>query len=217
MQQRFKGFVCVLMLTLMAVGTVHAKDHARAASELSELLSDYSTYQASFTQFVTDGRGDRVQQTEGQLKAKRPGRFYWHTDAPMEQIIVARGDEVKVYDPDLLQVTVYPMDEQLSSTPALLLSGEVVDLEKSFHITRESDDEGGEKFILEPLDQDALFLELIMEFQDGVLREMRLHDSLDQHSRLRFRDIELNETIDDSVFELDIPDGVDVIRNPEHG
>ncbi len=213
--QQLKAFVFVLML--VAASVVQAGNQEQAARELSGLLSDYSTYQASFTQFVTDGRGDRVQQTEGKIKAKRPGRFYWHTDPPMEQVIVTRGDEVEVYDPDLLQVTVYPMDEQLSSTPALLLSGEVVDLEKSFHITHEKSEDNGERFILEPVDQDALFLELIMEFQDGVLREMRLHDSLDQHSRLRFRDIELNESIDDSVFELDIPEGVDVIRNPEQG
>jgi len=204
----------IVMIALFLAFVVPAQADSKAEAEkLSELLSDYRTYQASFSQYVTDPSGERVQETHGELKARRPGNFFWHAEPPMEQKIVTSGDEVKVYDPDLLQVTIYPMDERLSSTPALLLSGEVVDLEKSFHIKHEKENEDKERFVLEPIDQDSLFLELIMEFDEGVLRQMRLHDSLDQHSRLVFNDIVLNEDIDDDVFDLEIPDGVDVLRN----
>lgn len=204
-----------VLLLLMVACTVNGDEQAQATRELTGLLSDYTTFQASFTQFVTDGRGDRVQKSQGEMKAKRPGRFYWHTEPPMEQVIVTRGDEVTVYDPDLLQATVYPLDEQVSSTPALLLSGEVMDLEANFNITEDRGEEPMRRFVLEPRDQDSLFLELILDFRDGVLQEMRLHDSLDQHSRVQFRDIRLNESIDETRFELDLPDNVDVIRNPE--
>ncbi|TDT41530.1 outer membrane lipoprotein carrier protein [Halospina denitrificans] len=208
MPMRILLAVLALLLSVTAQGS-GAKNNAEA---LSEMLSGYESYQADFTQTVTTDEGERIQESTGQVKARRGGDFYWHTDPPLEQTIVTAGDEVQVYDPDLLQMTVYPLEDRIASTPALLLSGEVVDLASSFKIRRQ-DEEERKVFILEPRDKDTLFLELAMVFKDGVLREMRLHDSLDQHSRLRFEEVVLNESIDDERFELDVPDNVDVIRN----
>ncbi|MGM0451469.1 MAG: outer membrane lipoprotein chaperone LolA [Pseudomonadota bacterium] len=188
-----------------------------AAEVLSKRLSDYKSYQADFEQTVESPDGERIQKTTGELSARRGGDFFWHADPPMEQKIVTAGDEVRVYDPDLRQVTVYPLEDRIASTPALLLSGEVEDLAGTFRIRRETTDEG-ERFILEPRDEDTLFLELSMRFDDeGVLRAMRLHDSLDQRSDLEFKDVVLNESIPDDRFELDAPDDVDVIRNEGNG
>lgn len=207
MPMRTMVAMLALLLSLTAQGS--ARENAEA---LSEMLSDYESYQADFTQTVTTDDGERIQESTGQVKARRGGDFYWKTEPPLEQTIVTAGDEVKVYDPDLMQVTVYPMKERIASTPALLLSGEVVDLASSFEIQRESGQEQ-DVFVLEPSDEDTLFIELEMVFEDDVLREMRLHDSLDQHSKLRFDNVVLNEAIEDDRFELDIPDDVDVIRN----
>lgn len=200
------------VLALLLSLSVQASDTEENAEALSEKLSDYESYQADFTQTVTADDGERIQESTGELKARRGGDFFWKTDPPLKQTIVTAGDEVKVYDPDLMQVTIYPLEDRIASTPALLLSGEVVDLASSFEISRESGEEQ-DVFVLEPVDDDTLFIELEMVFEDDVLREMRLHDSLDQHSKLRFDDVVLNESIDDDHFELDTPDDVDVIRN----
>lgn len=185
---------------------------AKAAEALRERLSGYTTFQASFTQFMADGRGDQVQESRGKLKARRPGYFYWRTEPPLEQVIVSDGEKVTVYDPDLMQATVYPMEKQLSATPALLLSGEVKDLAESFDITHEQISEDKERFTLEPVQADSLFLELKLIFVDGVLDEMRLYDAMDQLSVLMFNDVVLNETVEDDIFTLDLDDSVDVIR-----
>lgn len=188
-----------------------------AAAKLSKRLSEYRSYQADFEQTVRSPDEERLQKTEGELSARRGGDFFWHADPPMEQKIVTDGDKVRVYDPDLRQVTVYPLEKRIASTPALLLSGEVDDLAETFRIRRETEGDG-ETFILEPRDEDTLFLELRIRFdEDGVLRGMELHDSLDQRSDLRFRNVELNESIPEDRFELDVPDGVDVIRNEGGG
>ena len=188
-----------------------------AAKLLSKRLSDYQSYQAEFEQTVQSAGGDRIQKTTGEISARRGGDFFWHTDPPVEQTIVTSGDKVRVYDPDLRQITVYPLEDRIASTPALLLSGEVGDLAETFRIRREATNEG-ERFILEPRDKDTLFLELSMRFdEEGVLRGMQLHDSLDQRSDLRFRKVVLNESIRDDRFTLDAPDDVDVIRNEGTG
>jgi len=207
----------VMTLLLFVAGSLQAngKDSVDHAAALSEQLAEYSSFQASFTQYLVDGSGSRVQESKGELKARRPGYFYWRTDPPMEQVIVADGKEVTVYDPDLLQASVYAMEQQLSSTPALLLSGEVLDLDESFTIRHEKIDDRSEQFTLIPKQPDSLFLELRLLFVDGVLDEMRLHDSLEQRSVLMFDDVVLNEEIDDDAFELEFGDEVDVIREQD--
>lgn len=209
----FKRTPSLLLLLLLTVSLpVAANGNEDQAAALSDRLSDYSTFQASFTQYLADSRGEKVQETKGELKARRPGYFYWRTEQPMEQVIVSDGKEVTVYDPDLLQATVYPMDQQLSATPALLLSGEVGDLAESFTIQHEKVNSTTERFTLEPRQPDSMFLELRLLFVDGVLDEMRLFDAMEQLSVLMFDDVVLNEDIADERFTIDLDDSVDVIR-----
>lgn len=188
-----------------------AQDNA-SAEQLADELRNYRTYQADFVQTVTDAQGNKVQETRGKLKAKRPGLFYWETSEPMSQYIVADGEKVEVYDPDLEQVTIHPLDEQIASTPALLLSGEVDNLQETYQVRSRSFGDKTMEYTLEPRSDDSLFLSLTMTFYSGELQEMRLNDSLDQRSVLRFDNIEINEDIPDSRFELDYPEDVDVIQ-----
>lgn len=45
------------------------------------------------------------------------------------------GETVEVYDPDLEQVTIHNLDDRVQSTPALLLSGEVDNLEETYKVS----------------------------------------------------------------------------------
>ncbi|MEQ6884949.1 outer membrane lipoprotein chaperone LolA [Salicola sp. Rm-C-2C1-2] len=210
--------ITLMTLCLAAAPALAQSVGAGGAAELlSKRLSDYQSYQADFEQTVQRPDGERLQRTTGQLSARRGGDFFWYTDPPMEQKIVTAGDQVRVYDPDLRQVTIYPLEDRIASTPALLLSGEVGNLAETFRVRHEKEGDG-ERFILKPREQGALFLKLSMRFDEaGVLRQMQLHDSLDQLSKLQFRNVVLNETVPDDRFELDAPDDVDVIRNKANG
>lgn len=207
----FKGFT-VILASLLAIGSVHAQGKS-AAEELTNLLQGYQTYQADFMQQVRSEQGQSIQEGRGELKAKRGGLFYWHIQPPMEQYIVADGEQVEVYDPDLEQVTIYPMDDKLTATPALLLSGNVEGLDESYRISQVSIEGNGHGFMLEPKDADSLFVSLTLLFDRKVLQEMRLKDSLGQSSLLQFSNVEINKEISDAAFTLEYPASVDIIRN----
>ncbi|WP_148862658.1 outer membrane lipoprotein chaperone LolA [Marinobacter fonticola] len=211
MNKILSRFIGVIALSF-ALASMSWADTA-ATQALAEKLKQYRSYQAEFIQVVVDGSGSKVQESRGQLKAKRPGMFFWKSESPFAQIIVADGEKVEVYDPDLEQVTVKPMDEQMTSTPALLLSGQVDHLEEAYRVTRPDGASMGEEFILEPKNPDSLFLSLRLRFRDGVLSEMRLRDSLDQVSVLSFQSVKVNEPVASDVFDIDYPDSVDVITS----
>lgn len=195
--------------------TCNAWADTPASDRLTKRLQDYRTYEASFIQYVVDKTGQRIQEMRGELRAKRPGLFYWHTQPPLEQMIVADGREVKVYDPDLEQVTIQPMDNRISATPALLLSGNVSGLDEAYDVTLRTMDKRVEEYVLRPRNPDSLFVSLSLWFENGVLKEMRLQDSLEQRSTLGFHDVSINKAVSDDAFTLNVPEGVDVIRSDQ--
>ncbi|OHY82708.1 outer membrane lipoprotein chaperone LolA [Marinobacter sp. AC-23] len=200
-------------VALLFSSSLMAADKDGSADELASVLTSYETYQADFIQIVVNENGGKVQETRGSLKAKRPGLFYWETHAPMSQFIVSDGDKVEVYDPDLEQVTVHKLDDRVQSTPALLLSGEVGNLEETYRVSSRQVSDDVREFTLEPKSEDSLFVSLQLKFFKNELQEMRMQDSLSQLSVLSFDHIQLNETVDKSAFTLEYPGDVDIIRD----
>ncbi|SFQ10811.1 outer membrane lipoprotein chaperone LolA [Pseudomonas borbori] len=202
----------MLLLAALSISSVSAlADEDASAQRLTVLLSQAQTISARFSQLTLDGSGTQLQETAGQLVLKRPGLFRWHTDAPMEQLLVSNGEKVWLYDPDLEQVTIQTLDKRLTHTPALLLSGDVSEIQENFAISHQ---EGGNvvDFMLKPKSKDTLFDSLRLSFRSGVLNDMQLIDSIGQRTNILFLSVKMNEAVDDSLFSFEIPEGADVIQ-----
>ncbi|AMD01723.1 outer membrane lipoprotein chaperone LolA [Halomonas chromatireducens] len=185
---------------------------SEGADRLATMLEPLETYQASFEQQILDGSGQRLQQANGTMWLSRPGKFRWEVDAPYQQEVISDGSEVYLYDPDLEQVTVQALDQRVTHTPALLLSGSASELTENYDVTRQQQG-SNEVFRLVPKSPDTLFEELEMTFRGEELRGLEMTDSTGQRTAIEFRDVRLNQSIDDSRFTFDIPDGTDVIRD----
>ena len=197
---------CVLAMPTMAADT----DQESAAKRLNELLSAANTMSATFSQMTLSSNGSSLQETTGQVTLQRPGMFRWHTDAPLEQVLVSNGKKIWLYDPDLEQVTIQALDQRLTHTPALLLSGDVSTLSENFSISWQ---EGStvDDFVLSPKASDTMFETLRLSFRDGVINDMQLNDPIGQPTNILFQGVKLNEPVDAGQFNFTIPEGVDVI------
>lgn len=208
---RFLGAVLLSGAVLMPVAHAASSEQQAAADKLSELLSRTETLSGRFSQLTLDSTGTQLQEATGQMALQRPGLLRWHTDPPLEQLLVSNGEKVWLYDPDLLQVTVQQMDQRLTHTPALLLSGDVSKISENFTITYQ---EGGPvvDFILIPTAKDTLFDTLRLSFRNGVINDMQLLDAVGQRTNILFMGVTINEQIDASEFVFEAPAGVDVIE-----
>lgn len=208
---RFLGAVLLSGAVLMPVAHAASSEQQAAADKLSELLSRTETLSGRFSQLTLDSTGTQLQEATGQMALQRPGLLRWHTDPPLEQLLVSSGEKVWLYDPDLLQVTVQQMDQRLTHTPALLLSGDVSKISENFTITYQ---EGGPvvDFILIPTAKDTLFDTLRLSFRNGVINDMQLLDAVGQRTNILFMGVTINEQIDASEFVFEAPAGVDVIE-----
>jgi len=196
---------------IMALFSLPLSATEQAAAELSELLSKAQTLRGGFTQLTLSASGTRLQEVKGQMALKRPGMFNWHTDAPLEQLLVSNGETVWLYDPDLEQVTVQKLDERLTHTPALLLSGDVSKISEHFDITVQEDGDQ-RRFILKPKGADSLFDSLQLSFRRDLISEMQLIDNSGQRTSIHFTGVQMNRVLIGTTFEFDIPPATDVIE-----
>lgn len=199
-------FASALLFTLLPV---HA-DQAASTQRLTGLLQKAETLTGRFSQLSLDGTGTQLQETSGEMTLKRPGQFRWHTDEPMEQLLVSDGKKVWLYDPDLEQVTIQTLDQRLTHTPALLLSGDVSTISENFEVSHK---EAGEvvDFTLKPKANDTLFDSLRLSFRGGVINDMQLIDSVGQRTNILFHGVKMNQPLKPGLFIFEIPEGTDVI------
>ncbi|WP_207062197.1 outer membrane lipoprotein chaperone LolA [Motiliproteus sp. SC1-56] len=197
-------------LGLLALLWAGAASGATPAENLNRLLSGFESLSADFEQLVLDSSETRLQESRGQVSLQRPGRFRWRTEAPFPQLLVSDGEQLWLYDEDLEQVTQQSLDQRLTNTPALLLSGDLSALDNAFDIQGPAEGESG-VFSLRPRDDSAQFVVMRLYLEAGVPREMQLEDSLGQKTSLLFDNVELNPPLSAEVFTFEVPPGVDLI------
>ena len=138
------------------------------------------------------------------------GKFYWETTAPSKQTIATTGKTVWIYDPDLQQAVRQSLDEQVSNTPALLLSGNTNQIMQSYRVTQPN--KGKTYYKLYPKASDGVFESLTISFGANKAPSlMILEDSLGQTTYINFSNVKVNASIPASTFNFTPPKGTDII------
>ena len=196
----------LFLLAALAAGLAHAS----AVERFKSFVRDTQSARADFEQVVHDKSGRRVQETRGRFVFRRPGRFRWVYELPVDQLIVGDGERVWIYDRGLEQVTVRKLAGALGSTPAALLAGSA-DIEKAFELSDAGAEGGLEWLQARPREPEAGFERIRVGFDPEGLRAMELTDHFGQTTRLRFSNLERNPAIDPGAFRFEPPPGVDVL------
>lgn len=181
-----------------------------AADLIADYFSGLDSFQSSFTQTVTDSNGEQLQDAQGRVWIQRPGRFRWDYQTPYRQLIVADGEHLWTYDADLEQATVEPVDEALSSTPAMLLSG-FRPLGEVMRWAETGKRDGKTWYRLDPKQQDTAVEEVHIAFDAGQLAIIEVRDGFGNYTRIGFSDITRNQSIDPDRFRIQLPPGTDII------
>lgn len=181
-----------------------------ASSALSARLRALKTLSTEFTQ-TTHSRGAPDKVLTGRLLARKPGQFRWEVKQPFAQLIVADGNSVFIYDPDLAQLMIRPLGEAWGETPALLFTGDANTLAKQFSV-RQSQNGAITTFHLSPRAKDSLFTELNLSFKGDLPQSMVLLDASNQRTEVAFFKAKRNVTLSDERFTFTPPAGTDIIR-----
>ena len=180
-----------------------------AGQRLNVALKQMDNLSTEFKQTLLDEDKNVVQQSSGTLALQRPGKFAWHYTEPFEQRIIADGSELWIYDVELDQVTVKPMDQGLANAPIMILMKQT-DISEQFEIS----EVGQRKFLywveLLPHAGDLEYTHIYIGIDDDSVRAMELQDQFGQSTQIVFENLRVDVVHDPAIFRFVPPPGVDV-------
>jgi outer membrane lipoprotein carrier protein len=198
----------ILIAAALLVGSAAAR--ADSVDTLREFVRDVKSGRAAFTQVVTSTDGARKKTSSGQFEFMRPNRFRFGYMKPFEQLIVADGVKVWIYDTDLNQASSRRIAQALGSTPAALLAGGSLDNE--FTLSAQPPKDGLDWALATPKAKDGPFQSMRVGFKGKELAAVEITDGFGQRSLLQFSRFEPNAALDEQRFRFTPPAGADVIE-----
>jgi chaperone LolA len=200
---------CFRLISLIAI-VMPLQVLGGAIEELQSFVNQSVSGQASFVQRVYDSTGALVQESSGDLRFSRPGKFKWHYFEPYEQLLVGDGDFLWVYDLDLMQVTRVSLDQALGSSPAALLYGSE-DIDSYFGLEALNSDGNLLRVRVIPYEESGLFERIEIGLTASIVRNMTLYDYFGQKTVIEFGQFSIPSNFNDDEFKFEVPDNVDLV------
>ena len=197
-------YVIVFGWLLLSLGAT-----ASPIESLARLLEPYRTFSADFQQSTLDSKGASITEMTGALAIASESIFYWKTNPPFSQVIVADGEVLWVFDQDLYQVQVRPLDDTMTASPAAILSGDLDVLGSSFQVTEERTGTIA-VYALEPRATDEVTRQIVLRFDGARLLDLSIEDALGNRSLVSLTEVKYGKP-SSALFKFIPPEGADVI------
>ena len=220
--RRTRQIVWALLLASALVATASIQWGSAAETNSAEPVVDalQRTYDAT-VDFVADFRQEtevktlgRSLKASGKLSFKRPGKMLWNYDTPKGQFVLADGKHLFFYQPEQNQVIKSPLKNAFrGDIPLSFLLG-LGNLKKDFNATLKASDESQNVLRLEPKGEAGGYSEILI----GVSKSssdilwVSVRDAASNLTTLRFSGMRKGVGIKDSLFQVQIPNGADVVE-----
>ena len=186
--------------------------NAGARDDLNAFTKGLKGLDGQFSQQVFDARGKQKERASGRVAVSAPRLFRWEYLKPHRQLIVADGEKVWIYEPDLQQATVKPQGEEERNSPLVALF-DPRRLAQQFDLSEEaSSSEGLQWLTLTPkADAPANFQMARLGFDGGGLARMQVLDLVGQKTEVSFQGWKRNPAFAAGTFAFTPGKDVDVV------
>ena len=204
---RMRYWLAALAIATTLAGTAFAG----ARDDLAAFTRGLKGLDGRFEQKLYDLDGRVKETSTGRVALSAPRMFRWEYATPYEQLIVADGSKVWVFDPDLDQVTVRAQGPEEQNSPLAALV-DPAKMERDYNVRDGGDADGLTWLLLSPRDSgQASFSSARLGFRGQALVRMEVVDTLGQRSELVFSGWKRNPAFDKATFRFVPPAGVDVV------
>lgn len=201
------------LLLALATGTAQAG----AREQFDAFTRKLQGLSGRFEQQVFDARGVEKESSRGNVQLRSPRQFRWEYEAPFPQLILADGDHVWVYDPDLEQATVRIQSHEEAESPLAALI-DPAELDRQFKVREGGRSEGLEWLELRPRKPESGAFDLArLGFSSTGLARMEMTDSLGQRTLVRFGDWNRNPVFGPRHFVFERRDDIDIVGTMAEG
>ncbi len=185
---------------------------AGARDELVRFTSGLKGLEGQFSQQVFDANGRAKEKSSGTVAVAAPRLFRWEYTKPFAQLIVADGQKVWIYEPDLEQATVKPQGEEERNSPLVALF-DPARLDRQFDVSEEATTSDGLQWLtLTPkVDAETNFQMARLGFDAQGLARMQVLDLVGQKTEISFQGWKRNPAFAATTFRFTPGPGVDVV------
>lgn len=188
-----------------------ANAFAGARGDLDAFTRDLKGLDGQFTQTVYDVNGMLKETSSGRVALSAPRLFRWEYAKPYEQLVIADGSKVWVYDPDLAQATVRAQGAEEQNSPLATLI-DPARLDRDFNVAETGSRDGLDWLELTPKQEDdATFQRARLGFDANGLAKMQVVDMLGQRTEISFSGWKKNPAFAKGTFSFTPAEGVDVV------
>lgn len=183
------------------------------AHPLQAYVNKLKTFSAQFEQITPESDLYRSPSKTGVFELHRPGHLVWEYQQPEQQTILIDGVDLWVYDQDLDQLTIRPLEEIQADIPiSWLLFDEKI--EQRFDILTAGQRNGADWYNLQPKEA-TYFQSVEVAIKDGQMTEVWMYAGPDDITKVTFSAIQTNQPLSADSFKLKVPEGTDVIGRPQ--
>ncbi len=188
-----------------------------ADAVVDRLQKNYDTtsdFVAEFRQETEVKTLNRSLKAAGKLSFKRPGKMLWRYDKPKDQFVLTDGEFLYFYQPEQNQIIKSPLKNAFrTDIPLSFLLG-LGNLKKDFNAS------------LHAIEENQYILRLESKGDAGGYSDIRLgvrkhtadiawvsvRDGAGNLTTLRFSEMRKGVGVQDTLFQLQIPEGADIVE-----
>jgi outer membrane lipoprotein carrier protein len=212
-EMTMRKLILLVGLSLFAC-TAFAATGARA--RLDAFANGLHSLRGNFSQTVYDAHGNITGSSHGLLALQAPRLFRWQVTDPYQQLIVADGKKVWVYEPDLEQVTVRDQGSEEAHSPLTVLT-DLSQLDSEFKTTDAGTREGLEWLRLVSRSKEPQFEYAEIGFDASGPRRMIFKDTLGNRTEIAFSGWERNPQLGADWLKFVAPTGSVVVGDAAGG
>jgi len=201
-----------------------AESEAVSAEILEEILTGvekrYSGkgFIAYFTQKSTIKAMEITDTAEGKVFIKRPGMMRWEYEKPEKQIILTDGEQLWIFKPEDNQVMTGTAPAYFGDGKGGSILSDIRIIREKFTVSAQSrKDSEYYKLILLPKVKkpDLASLHLFIAKKSNDIERIVTYNAYEDETLIEMTHLQFDQTIDDSVFSFQIPEGADVVQLEE--
>jgi outer membrane lipoprotein carrier protein len=208
--------ITTLLIALYAVNTPATE--LKGLENLEKFVKSTRSGKSDFTQTVTspvrNGETPRVKNSSGTFEFQRPNRFKFQYKKPFEQLIVADGTSLWIYDADLNQATQRKQSTAFANTPAALIASasDLTALREQFVLENAPDNDGLTWVNAKPKSADSTLQIVRIGFKADALQQLDITDSFGQRSVINFTAMQVNLSLPADAFKFTLPAKAEVLK-----
>jgi len=202
-------FIFILYWHMPAWALSDQLETVKAIQKNYELVQ---TLKANFEQKAFVKMLNRTEITRGTVQIKKPGKMKWVYSSPDPQVLISDQKNLWLYAPEEEEVTKIPIENVYSSnTPALFLAGQGI-LTDIFNVVQVLTEKDKFVAVFTPKEVENSLSRLVLRANKNnyQITGATVYDKLGNKTSIKFRSIRINEKIPESVFNFEVPAGVEI-------